>query len=623
MRPLPAFIGVAVLAASGAADSVDPARIQQVEAMLADHPTAFGPSITNRPAWEELGGLPAFRDVVRNAERLLKESLPDQPDDLYLEFSRNGNRTRWQRVAGRRRDRVAAFALAEAMEHKGRFLPAFADTAKALCAERTWVMPAHDRQLNNFNGKVVDIDLGSSMLAWQMATALVMLGDRLDPSVRTLLEGNIRRRILDPFRDTQDGRRGGNGWMRATHNWNAVCHAGVVGSAFGTLTSRADRAYFVVAAEANLRSFFDGFTGDGYCSEGMGYWNYGFGYFVMLAELVRQSTGGRLDWMTSPTVQPIAAFARRMEIVNGVFPAFADCGVGARPGEALTAYLNRCFPVDGEPSDPRAPAGSRGSLYDVLMYAFPADRPAVQKAVSLDPSPLRSWFNEAGVLICRMAPGTSARFGAALKGGHNAEHHNHNDIGSYVVVVGRVPVVLDAGGEQYTARTFSARRYESRVLNSYGHPVPVAAGALQQEGATSRAKVLETVFRDDADRIKFDLASAYSKAPGLKTLTRTFLFAREGAGSLTVRDEVEFDRPREFGTALITLGRWSRDGAALMVEDGGEAVRVDVSTDGPVFSARGELIEEDVPRKPTRIGLSLTTPVQRARIEMKITPVKR
>ena len=151
----------------------------------------------------------------------------------------------------------------------------------------------------------------------------------------------------------------------------------------------------------------------------------------------------------------------------------------------------------------------------------------------------------------------------------------------------------------------------------------VVAGALQQEGASSRAKVLETVFQDGMDSIKFDLASAYPKANGLRSLTRTFVFLRQGDGALTVRDEVEFDGPQEFGTALITLGKWSRDGAALVVEDGGESVRVEVSTDGPVFSARNELIEEDVPRKPTRIGINLTTPVRRARIEMKITPVRK
>ena len=40
-------------------------------------------------------------------------------------------------------------------------------------------------------------------------------------------------------------------------------------------------------------------------------------------------------------------------------------------------------------------------------------------------------------------------------------------------------IALDAGGEDYTSRTFSSRRYESQALNSFGHPVPRVAGAMQ------------------------------------------------------------------------------------------------------------------------------------------------
>ena len=66
-----------------------------------------------------------------------------------------------------------------------------------------------------------------------------------------------------------------------------------------------------------------------------------------------------------------------------------------------------------------------------------------------------------------------------MKGGHNAEMHNHNDVGSYTVVIGDQPVLADPGTEIYTKRTFTEHRYDSPVLNSYGHPVPVIGGQLQ------------------------------------------------------------------------------------------------------------------------------------------------
>jgi hypothetical protein len=49
--------------------------------------------------------------------------------------------------------------------------------------------------------------------------------------------------------------------------------------------------------------------------------------------------------------------------------------------------------------------------------------------------------------------------------------------------LGDRPVLLEPGVETYTARTFSRRRYESQLLSSFGHPVPVVAVKLQRTGA--------------------------------------------------------------------------------------------------------------------------------------------
>ncbi len=210
--------------------------------------------------------------------------------------------------------------------------------------------------------------------------------------------------------------------------------------------------------------------------------------------------------------------------------------------------------------------------------------------------------------------------GVALKGGHNAEHHNHNDVGSYVVVVGKKPVLLDAGAETYTARTFSKDRYVSKLLNSFGHPVPLVAGKLQREGRSSQAKVLRTEFTDRADTLVLDIASPYP-CPELKRLERTFVYSRDGAGSLTVTDTVEFASPQTFGTALVTLGKWERsDDGSLLMHAGDEAVRVEINVKGGEFTVQAEEIIEDAPVKPTRIGINLTQPVTAATVTLKITP---
>ena len=620
-----AFLLVFVLSTHAASETLSQERIEEVAEMLSPEPRGFGRPIENRAAWRRLKKDDSFDGMVEKAERLQARPLPEQSDELYLEFSRTGNRTNWQRVAGRRRGRIDTFVLAECLENDGRFIEPLEETIRALCAEPTWVMPAHDRSLRNFRGEQIDIDLGSSALGWKLALTDYILGNRLDPEVRELLQKKVRKRILDPFLKMVRGRRDPNWWLNTTNNWNAVCLAGVTGAALAQAESRRERAEFVVAAEKYSKNLLRGFTSGGYCTEGVGYWNYGFGHYVQLAEAAYQATDGGVDLLSRDRVRPPATYGVRIEIMNGVCPAFADCSVGSRPSPDILYFVSRRLELGLREYEKRDVTSSSGGLAKALMYSFPnsASTTDIAEEPASGPGP-RTWFEEAGVFIGRPGANELCRLAVALKGGHNAEHHNHNDVGSYVVVVGSQPVLLDPGPEVYTARTFSGKRYVSDVLNSYGHPVPVVAGKLQKTGRNARGKVLREEFGKNADILALDISSAYA-VPELQKLQRTFTYSRKGTGSLTVTDEVAFKKPKEFGTALVTLGRWEKLGPrTLKVYDTQSAVKVLLEVQGGEMQISSEKIDEDVRTKalPTRIGIKLKKPVKKARISMKIVPLE-
>lgn len=596
--------------------------VDEVSGMLAAEPGGVGRPISDRAAWELLAAGAAGREVVDQAEKLLAEPLEATSDELYLAFSRTGNRTQWERVNHARRRRLTPLVLAEGIENRGRFLPAIEARLAAICAERTWVMPAHDGRLENFNGTATDIDLASAALAWQFATIDWLLGDRLDGTTRRTLRANVQRRVIEPHRLAIRGEGRPCRWLRGQTNWNAVCLAGCTGAALALTPSRGERAEFIVAAERFSRCFLAGFTPDGYCSEGLGYWNYGFSHFVLLAETVHQASGGRIDLLAQPAARAPALFGARVCISGGVAPAFADCRVHVQPSPHLLWLINRRFGLGLAAYAQFDPRAVLGDLPTAMLYAFPDAATAAPPpaAAGGGATELRSWFGDAGVLIGRPAPGTECRLGVALKGGHNDEHHNHNDLGSYVVVVGRCPVLVDPGLETYTARTFSARRYEGRLLNSFGHPVPVVAGQLQHAGREAQARVMRSTFTGAQDTLVLDLAPAYT-CPELMRLERTFAYARAGAGSLTISDHVAFATPQAFGTALITLGSWERgEDGALRVRDGGEAVRVEIRAVGGEVVVEAEEIVEDAPVKPTRIGIRFAHPVTVAEITVVCTP---
>ncbi len=564
--------------AAGARPEVGPpdaGRVREIAALLPDRPAGLGRPITDRTAWESPVLRENMGDIVATAEKLKAEAMPATSDDLFLEFSRTGNRTRYQEVMAKRRGRLDAFVLAECLENRGRFIRPFVDTLKAISQETTWLFPAHDALLENFRGKTVDIDLGSVAVAWTLATADRVLGDQLPGEARTLIREQLERRIFRPFQDMVEGRRPANWWLTGKNNWNAVCLAGVTGSALALIESRDERAYYVAAAEKFSKHFVSGIPADGYCTEGVGYWNYGFGNYLLLAETVLQATGGNVDLLAGEHVKQIALYGLNIVIVPGVCPAFADCSVDARPGAMLVDYIARRWGVPVAPglSEPRP--WSSMPLYWAMALAFPnsvSDKSKPRPGVLAD----RTWFDDGGVLIGRPGSRKGCRLAVAMKGGNNAEQHNHNDVGSYLVIVDGRPVLIDPGAEVYTRRTFSEKRYDSKVLNSFGHPVPIVAGKLQRPGLDARGRVVKTVFTDQGDTLVLDIQSAYD-VPEIEKLERTFVYSREREGSLTVTDEVVFSEPRAFGTALVTFGTWRPElPGGLTIEDGDGAVKVEI-----------------------------------------------
>jgi hypothetical protein len=119
--------------------------------------------------------------------------------------------------------------------------------------------------------------------------------------------------------------------------------------------------------------------------------------------------------------------------------------------------------------------------------------------------PRSSWLPDVQLLVTREVGGSTAGWTLAVKGGHNDENHNHNDVGSFIAALDGTPVLVDLGQPTYTAISFSERRYEQWVVRSEWHNVPVVDGLEQAAGAQWRA----TSFAVDGQRASVDLSDAY------------------------------------------------------------------------------------------------------------------
>ena len=589
-----------------------PTRIAELAALLPEQPRGLGEPCHNRPAWEVLAKNKNFAAVINSAATQLGQGLPPWSDDLYLDFSRTGRRPAGEKMMDDRREKIRPLVWAECLENKGRFIPDIEKILLAYTDEPSWTRPAHDPELKNFNGTAYSVDLQSSKLAHELAQALWLLGDKVSAGTRAKVIATSERRIFTPLRESFRTGTGTPFLYRET-NWNSVCLAGSVGAALTMLPDRNDRALFAAAGEYYSRFYLAGFTSDGYCSEGLGYWNYGMSHFLLLREQLWQATGGKVELFSNEKVRNVALYGINIEMINGAYPAIADCQWGTKPEveflSDLSQALNLGLHHHETAWDPAIPRDLIFAPMEIFPNSF--NRVKTPNPESKDIC-LRSFFEQAGVLVCRTASGATKPMSAVLKGGHNDEPHNHNDIGSFTLVYGKEVLVADPGGPTvYNSRTFSAERYTIKLFTSLTHSVPVVAGRAQIPSRNACTKVLKTDFTEARDEIVMDITSAYD-APELKKLVRTFIFDRR-AGSLTVQDDFEFSRDSAFELALTTRASWKQITAnQIELTAGSECAIAEIQAPCAI-DVTSEIIAEDC-LPFTRLGLKLKQPLSTGKV---------
>lgn len=584
---------------------LDMERVAKVSAMLPSTPKGFGDTYHNRTVWDQLYRNPKYFQVIKTAEGYLNKPFPAWNDEQYLLYFTKGTRPEGEKMMGNRLAWLAPLVWAECLENKGRFIPTIQMVLNELIHQKSWSLPAHDKNKQNIEGRNYTVDLGAAGFAQNVAQAVYLLDDKLTPELRAEVLSQMYKHVFAPvLRSVATGNKYSY-WLTVTSNWNSVCLAGVTGAALAIIPDRQERAKFVTIAERYSKNSVAGFTDEGYCTEGLGYYEYGFGKYVLLRESIWQATNHAIDLFADPKIKRIAAYAPNLEIVNGIYPTIADCHVGIKAPAAILWYCSRNLDLGLKKYNDLTFVGT-ANLCEDLMHAFPNS--ASERKVDASTSKLapgeRSYFKEAGVLIERPSAGSQAIIGAALKGGNNNEIHNHNDVGSFSITVGDEMLMGDPGGPSfYTAKTFGPERYSYKLLASYGHPVPLVAGTQQHEGASAKAQILSTAFTDKEDRFAMDISSAYA-VPDLNKLLRTFTYNRNGLGSLTVKDDFEFKTKQSFELALITRAKWKQIAPDQIEFEGRQQKMIATIKTKNGFTVKSETIEENAPVF-TRIALVL------------------
>lgn len=523
------------------------------------------------PLWAERRNNPLvqhwLKPLTARALAQAEQPLPALTDALYRDFSDNGTRLPFETVYFERRRRLGQTALALLVgDHtiRDKLLPSFLNKLTDVLDESSWALPAHiwDQPCGK---DPMMIDLFAAETANNFAEMLSVLHEVIPAKLAKRIRDRLHTQIFENYAD----RAPAFGWTTVSNNWNAVCHQGVLGAALTIEDDHDLVARLLVKAAAGLPQYLVGFGNDGSTSEGPGYWSYGFGWFSELNAQLEHRTAGQLSlFANEPKVNKIARFAPQMTLSQGHLVNFSD---GKRTGTlspSLLTYLGQrlddstlreqgvaCY--QQQSSNAFNLDELRSDFFNLTRLALRAP----DASTPLPPTPAQLpdvYFPDYGAIVTRGTDSQGHLWEFAAKAGHNDEHHNHNDCGSWLLNINGTPCCLEIGAPEYIKGYFGAERYTFLAARSLGHSVPFINGHEQSAGRKFAAQVLLADLRHDYVDFRVDLSSGYPAEADCLKLQRRWVLDKN-AGTLTITDSYELKQAGPFESILITPPTTTRD----------------------------------------------------------------
>ncbi|MEQ9220052.1 MAG: hypothetical protein RLO17_18505 [Cyclobacteriaceae bacterium] len=604
------------------------AQLEMLKRVIPEETYKPAPPISNRAYWDQISVTKSGRTYVDQAYSEL-EKPPEVPitDEIYRRANREGNRGIYKPRYYRTMTRLEHFILAECLENEGRFLPQIEVYLNAIMDMKSWLHPNHDDKDNGvLEGRRVSIDLGARRFASDLALAEVLLGEMLSEGLRDKISAQLQRRIIDSYLKSCKTLDENNHWIKSTSNWNSVCTSGTLFTVMAISQDHEKRLAAIGSALNSTRYYLSGFGEDGYCSEGAGYWNYGFGHYLYLAQILYDYTAGGINLFEHDNPQKlahVANFPYRFQIVEGVCAPFSDGVSSVSDDGGFTSKM-----VVRKYNATRPPYRKKNGGVDSYSAAFQlieweymkseTDREAQDKEFS--DLPAHTYFDEFGMIISRGRQ--DVPFSIAIKAGHNRENHNHMDVGTYTIVLGKDIMSGDIGAPSYRAGAFDD---DNPARSSWGHPVPRIDNILQSKGREFHGKITATAFTENLDKVVMDIKTAYD-IPILSSLMRTMENDKSGQGAISITDEFSLSKPAEFGVAIMTLSDYEIvDAKTVILKTENQTLKAEVfSEDGPLV-IKDELVPVTHLREggpAYRIGVDFTEPMAKGSITVKYTPVQ-
>ena len=478
------------------------------------------------PQWGDTFWRDSIPETMRQSyiafgEHSLKKDWSSLPVSVFAEYKKTGNRTHYETLLFEKRRQLAALVMAELIEGQHRFMPDIINGIQSTLEETWWGLPAHyktevprteDQTVDLFNAETAAlVAYTRHVLSDEIEHFSSLLGQRIDQEVS--------RRILQPALKTNYW------WKTAGMNWNPwICSNWLACVLFCEHDDQRRQAALDQIEKA-CEAFMAAYPADGGCDEGPHYWDRAAASLFETLYLLHAIPQHQTPIIHDSKFLAMESYIYKMYIGNGYAVNFADAH-----GNRAMLNINIGYPFGLMTGDKTMCqyAAWVGQQEDVLhqaaqLYNKSGNWPSLGRELIflkhiqdfLREEPREPRLNE--VWLPDLQIMTTREPFVAMKGGHNGESHNHNDVGSFIVYPDGTPLLIDPGVGEYTSKTFSGQRYDIWTMQSDYHNLPHINGYSQHDGKQYKARVIS----HKSGQLTLDISGAYPAEAQIQQWLRT------------------------------------------------------------------------------------------------------
>jgi len=462
----------------------------------------------NQTNWMSREETVALRFKINEyAKSVIDKKIPQIPYSSYQQYIISGSRKESEQAYFTVRKHLTALGLYLQWNNSEEAVEYFNELLWSVSNEFSWCLPAHlpIGETGFFEKADQWIDLFAAETAATLSEILKLHSDKISLMLQAHLVKQIQERVIRPFLEHPWE------WEHSKGNWCSVC-SGAIGMAALLLPENSNKQQILDRVDKNLTYYISCYGDDGASKEGIGYWGYGFGYYIYYTAMRKElDPGYQQSEELQNKIRRIAEFPQLVQMSERTYIPFSDASECTVLPTGLLSYLVKEYGV----KPPLVRSITPFDFEDCYRFAHISRNLwwTDQQIFHQEKVDQTIFLADAEWLIQKKDD-----YFFAVKGGNNQEEHNHNDVGSFVVALGGELILTDLGAGIYTADYFSTKRYEYPHTRSYWHNLPIIDNSEEQPTVNS-CEIKEVITDEIHAGITMELTSLYLN-PKLKSFQR-------------------------------------------------------------------------------------------------------